>query len=306
MEIKKFFPKFFPRAPVFRAIALLTFLLLVFISYHVLTRSEDPGAIIITPAHFPANSSSESTSHYIWSKVVRTSSGIFPLKSDSYNAMSLSIAPQGFWYKGVLETGWRIPVKVAGFGATRSGYGLLTANGLKTITLRIDKSPDVSTLTSMGLHGDEEYYADMLSAAAGSLGDKTWPAYSAEDVLDSADKPVTYSPDTQTDKTRNRSSTTLNKWQYTDLSGGDHSDAVYAIDTFSICSPGETEEIRFITTFSWGLLDSSQNEIGLRIRLPPGPTTLTKEQLDYYHISVSTGPSGQKFYTIDRVDCEAY
>ncbi|OPY26024.1 MAG: hypothetical protein A4E28_02738 [Methanocella sp. PtaU1.Bin125] len=302
MDIKKFFSK----KLVFQIIALLAIVILVFILYTVLLKSEDPGTVITTPVNYPSNIPGENASYFVWTKVVKTSSGIFPLKSDSYNVMSVSIAPHAFWFKGPFETGWRIPIKIAGFGATRSSYGLLSANGLKTITLRVDESLDVSSFSTMNLHGEEDYFAVMLSTATDSLHDNTWPKYAQEDVLASSSKPVMHSPDTRTDKVKNRFSTTLNQWQYTDLSGGDQSDAVYAIDTYAIYGPGGPEEIRYMTIFSWGLLHSSRNEIGLRIRLPPDPTTLMQEQLDYYHIAVSTSATGQKYYTLDRIDCEVF
>lgn len=302
MDIKKYLPK----RPIFRVIALLAIILLVFTLYNVLVKSEDPGTIITTPVHYPADSQGENTSYTIWTKVVKTTTGIFPLKSDSYNAMSLSVYTHGYWSNIAYERGWSVPVQIAGFGATRSGYGLLTANGLKTITLRSEESLDVHSFVGMNLHGEEDYLALMLSTATGSLQDKKWPRYSPEDVLDSAHKPIMHNPDYQYDTARNRFSSTLNKWQYSDLSGGDKSDAVYAVDTYSVCSPGGSEEISYTSIFSWGLLGSSRNEITLRMHLPPDPTTLTQDQLDRYHISVTTVSSGEKLYVLDQLDCEVY
>jgi|AGTN01.1.fsa_nt_gi hypothetical protein len=302
MDIKRLVP----RNPIFLAIALLLILLLAFISYNALVKSEETGTVITAPMHVQANSTEENASYYVLTKIVKTMNGISPLKSDNYNIIAISIYPRAFWYNSSFEKGWEIPVQIAGFGATRSGYGILTANGLKTITLRLENSLNVSTFSTMDLNGKEDHFANMLAAAIDSLQDKTWPRYSPEDVRDSSSKTVTRSPDSQTDTTKNRFSTTLNKWQYSDLSGGDKSDAVYAIDTFSICSPGGTEELNYSATLSWGMFSSSRNEICLRIHLPPDPESMTQEQLDKYHISVTTSSSGQKFYTLDQIDCEAF
>lgn len=302
MDIKKFFP----RNPVFRAIALLVILVLIFMLYNVMVKSEEVGAVIATPMHFQANNTGENASCYVWTKVVKTTNGISPLKSDSYNVIAISIYPHASWHNSSFEKGWEVPVQIAGFGATRSGYSILTANGLKTVTLRHEKSLNATTFSTMSLDGKEDHFADMLAAATDSLQDETWPRYSPEEILDTSSKPISHSPDIQTDTIKNRSSAALNKWQYSDLSGGDKSDAVYAIDTFSICSPGGTEELNYSATFSWGMFSSSRNEICLRIYLPPDPESMTQEQLDKYHISVSTGSNGQKSYTLDQLDCEAF
>jgi hypothetical protein len=269
--------------------------------------AEGPGKVSVTSIRYPADSPNENASYDIWTKVVKSSSGISPSKSDSYNAMSVSLYPHGPWFKTAIETGWRMPIQIAGFGAIRPGDGPSSANDLKTITLKIDESLDVHTYSTMNLHGEENYIAGMLSAATDSLHDKTWPQYSPEDVLNSSSKPVMHNSDRQTDNIKNRFSDILDKWQYSDPYSGDSTDAVYAIDTYSICRPGTSEEIRFISAFSWGLSDNSQNEIGLRIHLPPDPETLTQEQLKQYNISIQTSSfNGQinHFYVLDRLTCE--
>jgi hypothetical protein len=299
MDIKKYFQ----RKNIFSAIALLVIVIIAVALFNTLVRSEDTGTITATSVQYPANSSSKNDSCIIWTKTVKVSSGIFPIKSDSYNVMSIALYPKACWTRGV----WRISIQIAGFGATRSTYGLLRANGLKTISLGSEQGLDVHPFTCTDIRGYKDFYPDMFSAAVSSLEDKTWPAYSYATIQDSVYRKKSINMNNQVDNINNRFSAILDNWHYSDLLGGDKTDAVYVVDTYSNCDPGRTEELRYISMFSWGLLDSSRNEITLRIYLPPNPEKMTQEQLNYYGISIQTNTyNGQvsHLYVLDRNNCD--
>ncbi len=299
MDIKKHFR----RKNIFSFIALLVIIILAVTLFNTLVRSEDTGRITATSVRYPANSSIEKDSYPIWTKVVKTSSGIFPVKSDSYNVMSIALYPRVCWSGGV----WSISVQIAGFGATRSTYGLLRANGLKTIYLSSEQGLDVSPYTCTDIRVCKDFYPGMFTAAVNSLQDNTWPAYSSAMIQDSVYRRTSFVMNNQVDKTKNRFTALLENWHYSDLLGGDKTDAVYVVDTYSNCNPGRIEELRYSSTFSCSLLDSSRNEITLRISLPPNPETMTQEQLDYYGISIQTNTyNGQvsHLYVLDRINCE--
>lgn len=286
------------------AVALIIIIVSLTVLLNIVAKSEYQGSTTAATIRYPESSMNKNATYDVWTKVVKTSSGVFPIETEGYNVLAVSLYDHGYWN----GNGWNVPIQVVGFGATRSTIGFLRMTGLKSITLSSGQPQGIHSFTRTDINGLEEYYGDMLSTATRSLDRNPWPEYSRDKIKQSMYKKVSVSSDYHFDSDKNTYTSNWEKWQYSDLFGGSDNDAIFAVYTYSTFSPGNMEEFSYTSTFTWGLLDASRNQITLRMHLPPNPETLTRDQLDHYGIFTYTyQDNGQTRtgYGLDNVDCEA-
>lgn len=286
-------------------IVILAGIVLAVVLFNILTRSETTGPVTTTSMISPFNSPNENWSLNVWAKTLKTSSGFSLLKSDSYNVLSVSVYSPGSWNSVLNE--WSIYILIAGFGATRSGYGLIQANGWKTVWFGVDHGNDSHTYghyTSFGFNSSRNDFMVILPVAVNSSGIVPAPAFSSKAIEESVDHQTSFGWSYRGGDVWYY--TPINRWQYSDLLAGDKNDAIFVALGRTEFEPGRTIDVIYSSTFTWGLLDSSRNGIHFNFTLPPDPNTLTPQQLEQNGISTYTyQDNGQNKtgYRLYRINC---
>lgn len=292
------FKKVFRHKKILITIAILAGIVLAFVIINALTRSETVGPVTTTV--IPYNNSSNPC-YLVWVKTLKASNGFSLLKSDSYNVLSVSMYHTAFWNS--YRNGWQVLVYVTGFGETRSNYGLIRANGLKTVTIGYYPTYTKDTILESSdariFSGD---YRSILPVVANISGIVPTTPFSPEVINDSAVHMIEMPISIGYPKPGVAEYYPLVKWQYFDPLSGDSDDAIFFNEVDTVVMPNKTVEVYYSSTFNWGLLDSSQNEIHLTFNLPPDPNTLTPQQLEQYNISTKK-ENGYTGYELDYINC---
>lgn len=290
-------------------IALLLAICLSYLLFGLVVKDENTSGISATMMIFPPGSNNSSiinnsfvknNSYIVWAKTVKTTNGLSFLKSEDYNLMAVCFI-YGYWTEHAHlqpEGLWEMHIEVAGAGATRSNFGFLRGNGLKRIVLKVNHSNDVESGSILGFGSPGNFDSDMLSNAINSSNDEVWP-FDSSDIINASIRHAPFFRPGSSEQ-NNRTIHTLMRWDYTDWLN-DGNDAVFALETTLLCHPGQTQDISYVSEFSWGPLDHNENEISLRFIVPPSPVDMSQEQLRQYNIT--GGPSTGFSYEIFQPYC---
>ncbi len=309
-------------------------LLIFFIILIVLSINEPVHATVIhSPNALPVNDSDVKATQMIWVNTTKTTGGWPLLKNDVYNTMGLELLTykgnkSGFYVSdnytdSVVGAGkWRIFFAVTSIASSRVKDTNKKTDSIKSQTLTLafpkvktfkDINPDVVGVTGLSSDAFESWPCKDPSPvnSISSDGDLNWSALYPE-VISEMDNHTNFallpsefaksqggdmwiSHRTGREMQQHLGTILIIDFPYSQDQDGNLSDCGYTYHIDYKMSAGKTQEFDVITNTDWGLFETSQVSMHIKITAPPSPMGMSKSELNKYGITPRYNKYGEIF-----------